>query len=254
MKTGILITARLGSTRLEKKHLREINGQPIILFLLERIIFEFREEILNNQAVVIIASSDEPDNREFEGIAGSFAEVYYGAVSNIPLRHHQTAVHYGLDHIIAVDGDDILCSVSGMRAIYSALRSGEAYVKTSGLPFGMNAMGYSTLFLEGCLAASNQDVLETGWGRVFGDSFCRDIRFAVTSDERLRFTLDYEEDLNFFREVLLSFGSRIVETGDEEIIQAVLSHCLYKLNESVNEEYWQNFYTNIAKEGKVIES
>lgn len=254
MKTGILITARLGSTRLPKKHLLEIGERPIILVLLERIMHEFQEEMANEAVLVIIATSDETDNRAFEEVVSDRVNVFYGSRDNIPFRHFQTADFYGLDNIVAVDGDDILCSVRGMRAVYQSIRQGSSYSKTAGLPFGMNSMGYTTSFLRSCVEAHINDVLETGWGRVFGEASAETITFTVAYDERLRFTLDYEEDLEFFKQVMDLFQDRIIRANDEDIIETVMSKRLYRLNESVNEEYWNNFYANIEKEGESVES
>ena len=114
MKTGILITARLGSTRLKQKHMLKVREKPIVYYLIERIRREFKEEIAQNKIEVVIATSDEPDNRAFERLATANLKVFYGSIHNIPLRHFQAVESYGLSHVISVDGDDILCSVSGM--------------------------------------------------------------------------------------------------------------------------------------------
>ena len=66
MKTGILISARLGSTRLKRKHLLKVSDKPIFHYLLKRISMEFQEEINKKEVEVIIATSDEPENRIFK--------------------------------------------------------------------------------------------------------------------------------------------------------------------------------------------
>ena len=167
MKTGIFITARLGSTRLEKKHLLTVNNHPILFFLIKRIKEEFREQLISGEIKIIIVTSDEPENREFENFQKDGATVFYGSINNIPLRHLQAATAHSLDSIISVDGDDILCSVKGMRTVYEALMQGAKYAKTSNFPFGMNSSGYSKDFLESSLNGHFGDILETGWGRIF---------------------------------------------------------------------------------------
>jgi spore coat polysaccharide biosynthesis protein SpsF len=167
MKAGILITARLGSTRLKRKHLLPVEGEPIISFLIRRIVAEFQEEISQGQAAVIIATTSEPENQEFERLAGEKVAVFCGSKENIPLRHLQAADAHGLGVIVSVDGDDVLCSVQGMRRVYGALVGGAKYVRTANLPFGMNSFGYSRAFLAESLKDHQSDTLETGWGRIF---------------------------------------------------------------------------------------
>jgi spore coat polysaccharide biosynthesis protein SpsF (cytidylyltransferase family) len=243
MKTGIFITARLGSTRLKRKHLLPVNSNPIISYLIGRIVAEFRTEINQDRIVIIITTSGEPENREFERFVSKGVTVFYGSKENIPLRHLQAAKANLLDAIVSVDGDDMLCSVKGMREVFTALTHGATYVKTSNLPFGMNSFGYQRTFLEASLKEHLCDTLETGWGRIFDETELKDIQIlSPVQDNSLRFTLDYEEDYRFFSAVIESFGTNIFSASDEDIVKVVLDQKLYLLNESISSEYWKNFY------------
>jgi spore coat polysaccharide biosynthesis protein SpsF (cytidylyltransferase family) len=251
MKTGILVTARLGSSRLKRKHLLEANGKPLIQHLLDRVKEGFREEIRQQRVVVVIATSDEPENRDLEQFSGEGVVVFYGPLSNIPLRHLLAARSHDVSKIVSVDGDDILCSVNGMRQIYDSLADGTPYVKTSGLPFGMNSFGYARDFLERSLEGHHGEILETGWGRVFNDAILKEI--AVPFAEPvvpLRFTLDYAEDYDFFKAVIENIGSRIISLGDEELIDVVVRKRFYEINARLAQEYWANFYQNMESEAQ----
>lgn len=243
MKIGILITARLGSTRLERKHLLPVNGKPLLQYLIERIRREFDEEIGKSVVKIIITTSDEEENRTFEQFSGAGVSVFYGSVNNIPLRHYQTAVAHNLDAMVSVDGDDILCSPAGMRRVYEELGSGDQYVQTSDLPFGMNSSGYSTPFLARSIRDHQNDTLETGWGRIFGESVVKKIsmQFPVSS-EKLRFTLDYEEDYRFFKAVIMKFGEGITGKSDEDLAKIVLKEEIFRFNEEISRKYWENFH------------
>lgn len=248
MRTGILINARLGSTRLKRKHFLDVDGKQILSYLLERIVSAFNREILSGNVVPVIATSDEEENRDFEKFNHLGCRVFYGSLSNIPLRHLQTARFLSLDHVISIDGDDILCAVSGMRALYDALRGGVAYARTSGLPFGMNCLGYSRIFLEKSLASHEGDQLETGWGRVFDPAEQSEIKITPSEyGNELRFTLDYAEDYEFFKAVISCFGD-VAGASDREIIDTVIQKKLYTLNERIAAEYWDNFARNIKRE------
>lgn len=234
MKSGILITARCGSTRLSRKHLRQSQGAPIVDVLIRRIRAALPE------ADVVIATADEQENRAFESLAG--VKVFYGSIHNIPLRHLQAAEGLGLDAVVSVDGDDILCSPRAMRAVLDALQGGAEYAATSGLPFGMNASGYTAAFLRRSLAAHRDDVLETGWGHIFDPAALRTIHFDdIEDDERLRFTLDYGDDFDFFDRIHALLGEGIVTATDSAIVRLVRDRALWEINRGVAEEYWRHF-------------
>jgi spore coat polysaccharide biosynthesis protein SpsF (cytidylyltransferase family) len=243
MKTGILITARLGSTRLERKHLLPVAGRPILTVLLRRINRAFRQGIAEHIVTMLIATSDEPENRQFEQFSTEGAAVFYGSSGNIPLRHLQAARAHGLEAIVSIDGDDILCSVAGMQAVWELLQKGASYARTAGLPFGMNSMGYTRNFLESSLAERTESLLETGWGRIFDESQAAEIRMPFPiQDDNLRFTLDYEEDYRFFQEIFDSLGERIWDIDDEGLVRHVIERNIHQFNQRIARQYWDNFY------------
>jgi spore coat polysaccharide biosynthesis protein SpsF len=249
MNCGILIVARLGSQRLQAKHVQPVGEVPILRFLLGRIRHAFAQHIERGEAKVVIATSDEPGNRLLEEIARGEAEVFYGAVHNIPLREKQAADHFGFTEIVSVDGDDILCSPVGMLAVARQLGAKAPYAQTSGLPFGMNSFGYTSAFLGEALGRHRDAKLETGWGRIFSGCSPAVVAYQdLPSDDRLRFTLDYAEDLAFFRAVIEALGTRVAAASDREIVELVLAKKLYALNAAVAEEYWANFRRQLKME------
>jgi spore coat polysaccharide biosynthesis protein SpsF (cytidylyltransferase family) len=242
MKTGIFICARLGSTRLTRKHLIEADGVPFILHLVRRVNREFLSERQAGTVVVALISSDEPENREFINVLNGEAEVFFGSIDNIPLRQAQAARHFGAGAIIAVDGDDPLVSVRGLRALYARLAAGGIYAKTDGLPLGMNGSGYNLELLEKALSGRQGDQLDTGWGHIFKGVVPEIVGFDVPcADERLRFTLDYEPDARFFLAIAAKLGARFDEATDSEIVDLVWRDRLFELNAGLAEEYWANF-------------
>lgn len=255
MKTGIFITARLGSTRLEKKHLLPVNGKPLIYYLIQRILGEFSQEIESNGVQIVIATSDEQENRRFEDFSKYGAAVFYGSINNIPLRHYQAATAYALDAIVSIDGDDILCSPKGMREIHQELARGAAYVKTSNLPFGMNSFGYSYQFLASAIRNHTGDTLETGWGRIFDEAQLTDIAIPFSvQNNGLRFTLDYDADYQFFKAVIEKCGDKIAKISDNDLGDIVLKEELFKINESISKQYWNNFHRLQNEEKELSEN
>jgi glutamate-1-semialdehyde 2,1-aminomutase len=252
MLIGILISARMGSSRLSDKHFCEIAGRPALRWLIDRITTEFEQEIAIGIASVLIATGNYERNRCFSTIAtDTSTKVFFGDDNNVPLRHLQAAKLHGFQAILSVDGDDIFCAPEAMRAVFEALIAGNALTKTCGLPLGMNAWGYSSLCLANALEKANPILLETGWGRIFDDLDAHEIAFFCSDAECIRATLDYPEDLLFFdncvRNIKGWFSMPITE-----LVRAIVMHNFQQLNAPVNDKYWENFKMNIKNEQQNI--
>jgi spore coat polysaccharide biosynthesis protein SpsF len=250
VKTGILIIARLGSTRLRDKHLIEVNGKTFIEWLAARFLEEFKCEIEKDEVLVFIATSTRTENKKFEDVFNDTpVHVFYGADENIPLRQLECALQHNLANIISIDGDDILCSFEAARKIYNALNTGIPSAKTSGLPIGLNCMGYHTSYLNKILEGRRDGKFETGWGRLF-EGTMSDISMSDSQpDERLRFTLDYPEDEVFFATIINQLGVEVTSISDDNLIQFVTGNKLYEINESLREIYINNF--NSQKQAEI---
>jgi spore coat polysaccharide biosynthesis protein SpsF (cytidylyltransferase family) len=242
--TGIFIIARLGSTRLSEKHLITVAGKTFIEWLVLRMLSEFKYERDKDQLKVFITTSVRPPNKKFEEILADLpVSVFYGSDSNIPLRQLQCAIENNIDHIISIDGDDILCSSIAARSVMEELKKGHSIAKTAGLPLGMNVMGYNKSFLQQALDAHYNDYkLETGWGRIFIEDEVEVISYVeYDQQDQLRFTLDYKEDADFFTRIINDLSERIVSIDDTTLINYVIDNQIFKINSSLNGEYWTNF-------------
>jgi len=249
MKTGFLITARMGSSRLKDKHFLPVNGQPILLVLIKRIHNMFLDQILNGTAQIIITTPDTQSSEAFNGIAPGMASLFRGSPDNIPLRHLQTSDAFCFDSIIAVDGDDPLCSVDGMKKVQNSIFNGEEYVKTNGLPLGMNSMGYTKEFLRRSVMPHANCVVETGWDWIFDKTKLLNIKIdSSPENNNLRFTLDYQEDYVFLKRILELIGDEVLTIKDSDVVEKVISNKIYELNEMVTDEYWKNFNLKKSRE------
>lgn len=240
---GIFITARLGSTRLNQKHLIEIGGKPMIKWLIDRYSLGFEKEIKDQTIKLFITTSENKENYLFDTIfKGTNIEIFHGSDSNIPLRHLECAKANNINYILSVDGDDILCSIEASKMILKKLLEIGNLVKTIGLPLGMNVMGYSTVYLEQSLMKNACVKLETGWGKIFEE---KDI-FTIEIDnylncENIRMTLDYKEDALFFNHVISGIGNRINTISDMDLIENIIKNNWSKANENLIDTYWENF-------------
>jgi spore coat polysaccharide biosynthesis protein SpsF len=251
---ALLITARMGSSRLPRKHLTPANGKPLLYWLIRRLEHAFADELAEKRVAIAVATSDKPGNEKFaEVTAGTSCSVLHGSDNNIPLRHLQCARALGATHVISVDGDDILCSMRAARTLFEQIvgQPDKDLYNITGLPLGMNLSAYSTAYLEKSLERHGQQKLETGWGRIFTDPRTLNTslgNYDIKGD--LRFTLDYPQDAEFFCRLIAELGEKVITAGDEEIIETVQKNGFYKLNASLQEEYFANYYSERDKETK----
>ena len=251
---GILIIARLGSSRLPQKHLITIQNKPVIGWLIERIINGIISKIDKKEILFVVATADEGENRAFEKIIhGNLVRVFYGSIENIPLRLLQCCKKFKLERFVSVDGDDILCSPKAMLETLFFLKNHNEcdMCRSVGLPLGMNASAYTSSYIEGAVGRSSDDKIETGWGRIFTNARTHYIRMGeYDTMDHLRFTLDYEEDAFFFKSIIDNLREKVLSIPDDELIKMVIKNKYYKINEGLSKTYWQNFNNQLKTESK----
>ena len=249
MRIAIFITARMGSQRLLDKHFLKVKDNKLAInLLLDAIYDEFEFEISKNLILPVLVTGNIHRNKRFIELRAEYdLQVFFGDDLNVPLRHLQASTEYEIDSIISIDGDDILISREAMRAVYQNLLDGIDYITTSGLPLGMNVTGYSCKILWESLKDRNNVKLDTGWGYIFdGVDNKKNIEFKVQDATLIRATLDYVEDLNFFKKVFDVFSpEEIINTKD--LCAKIIQKKLHLINSDANERYWQNFETERQK-------
>ena len=246
---GLIITARMGSTRLRNKHFVKIGDNIALSILLETILQEFSTEIERQEACVIIATGTKEINDSFEYfVKKNEIHLFYGDAENIPFRHSQVVKEFSLTGVVAIDGDDLLCSFQAMRWVYAQISSGCCLAKTEGLPIGMNCWGYSSDALSRAAPKFVEiSKLETGWGSIFDQEDPVSYKFPSVNAERIRVTLDYKEDLSFFEEVLAQFPDwRSFDVN--ELCEAIIEKSINQINIDLNQKYWANFRVAQSKE------
>lgn len=247
MPIGVLVTARMGSSRLPDKHLRPLAGRPALSHLLMRIEKEFAHDVLVGRTQLVLATGNEQRNAALAPLCTSTILFFCGNDNNVPRRHLEAAEALGLDAIVSVDGDDLFCAPEAMRAVHDRLAAGIGLVRTDGLPLGMNCWGYSTDVLRAAVASADQALLETGWGRIFNSVAAEQVDLRCQFQGELRATLDYDEDLAFFAACIDAIP-HWDQLPTSELVDAIAAHGMHKLNLHLSERYWANFAEQQSRE------
>jgi spore coat polysaccharide biosynthesis protein SpsF (cytidylyltransferase family)/predicted dehydrogenase len=208
LKIGCLLSVREKATRLPKKVLLDLAGKPLTVRLLHRL------AMARGVDQVILSTSSHPDDEvlailaEEEGFA-----AFRGSEEDKLDRYYQTALHYGLDAVIVVDGDDPFCFPEAIDLVAAALHEGNVdCVYLSGLPLGAASTGLTTDALRRVLEMKDERDTEV-WGGYFigsGRFNSREIRIddPLLNHPEIRLTLDYQEDYELITRVAQAFDNR----------------------------------------------
>lgn len=103
METGIIVQARMGSTRLPGKVMHEIDGKPLLQYLIERL-----RRCCIPDTVIVATSIDGIDDSIAELCEDLGISYWRGDCENVASRFKDIIEHWNLDAFIRLSGDSPL--------------------------------------------------------------------------------------------------------------------------------------------------
>ena len=201
MKVGFLVTARLKSTRLPEKLLKEICGRPILAHMLDRI------KVAKQVSQIVICTSTNPqDDRLVKLAAGEGVSYFRGDEDDVLKRLSDGATAFGVDFILSATADCPFVDPFYADKVVAAFEHTHAdLIRALDLPHGAYCYGIKASALRKALEIKDSKDTEV-WERYFTDTdlfevYDLPIRNSLHKNPNLRMTLDYPEDLEFFRAV-----------------------------------------------------
>jgi spore coat polysaccharide biosynthesis protein SpsF len=145
VKVGIIIQARMGSTRLPGKVLRPIAGRPLLDHILERL-----QSLRQPVSVVIATSTLETDDAVETFCKERGVACYRGSEQDVLVRYLDCATHYGFDAVVRLTGDNPFTDMEELdRLIVLHLCEKNDYTHSfDALPIGVGAEIFSYAALE----------------------------------------------------------------------------------------------------------
>lgn len=207
MTTAAIIQARVGSTRLPGKVLLDLAGKPVLRHVLERC------RVILGVAVMICAIPDEPASAPLAAIAErSGAIVFRGSERDVLGRYLGAARSVNADVILRVTSDcplidpDICADVLNLRTEAKADYACNNMPST--FPHGLDCEAFTIDALA--LAAKEAVELEdrehvTSWIRRNPGLHRANLSSNNPAFASYRWTLDYPEDMDFFRALAHKF-------------------------------------------------
>jgi len=205
MRLGFLITARLKSSRLKLKLLKQLNGYSVIDRVIQR-----AKQVKECDEIILCTSEN---NQDLPLVRAALAnEIFYfnGDADDVLDRLNKASELFNLDYIICMTADNPLFSIYYANLISDEIRSNPTidYIYTDDLPVGVNVYGLKTKALK-TICSIKEEIDTEIWGSLFNrpDLF-NVINFKINPSDRIdieRITLDEIKDYELIYQIFQKF-------------------------------------------------
>jgi spore coat polysaccharide biosynthesis protein SpsF len=255
MKIGFLITARLKSSRLPLKIIKDLNGKTVI----ERLVDRAKE--IKGISEIVICTSTNPQDRLLVDIAKENSIYYFnGDEEDVLKRLLDAAKFFDLDYFLGITADNPLITIHCSNLIVDEIkRNHYDFIKLEGLPLGAATYGMKVNALETVCKLKTVEDTEI-WGYLIDRPEIFDVKTIKVDGKlnrpELRFTLDYEEDYELinniyshvpFKKVLNLYD--VIDYLDKNPgIAKINQNCVQlDLDEKVKEEIDKSYKENLEE-------
>lgn len=221
---GVIIQARMGSTRLPGKVLMDINGKTMLNRIIERV----RYSKLTDK--IIIATSTNNDDDDIYNLAiNANVSVYRGSPHDVLNRYFNAAKQFNVDTIVRITSDCPLIDPYVIDKVIQIFMNDNKLIATNAgidltkrtFPRGLDV----EVFSFNSLSIANSNANEDYQREHVTPFFYKDKNEVsiLKNNKNLsnnRWTVDTQEDLEFVRKVYLGFRDEIQSLD----FQSVLSY------------------------------
>lgn len=197
----VFITARMGSTRLPGKHLKDICGKSVI----EQMITRIKHAKL--PAFIVLCTTVLPEDDVLVELAKQCnIKCFRGNPTDILKRWLDAADLFNVKSFVSAEADDLFCDPEFVDIIIQELQKNTYdYISCKGLPFGVTPTGINVTALRKICSLKKENDTE-GQERFFTKTGLFRVHYIEITDPELinpdaRMTLDYAEDYEFFKTV-----------------------------------------------------
>lgn len=241
MKIGIIIQARVGSTRLRGKVLKKIKNKTILSHVITRV-----KQCKKVDEIIIATTTKEEDNLiEKESIKNK-VKVFRGSELNVLERYYLCGKKYNLDIIVRITSDcPLVDPILVDKMIEYFLNKDLTMVSTAGLdpkqrtyPRGLDAEVFTFKSLEESYNKATKD-FEKEHVTQYIYNHCKKIEFYKNNIDYsgYRLTVDTKEDFDLIEKIyeLLYKGKH--DFYLKEIVKVIENNKeILKLNEGVTQK------------------
>lgn len=201
-KTAVFLSIRDKSTRLPGKSTKKILGMSTCEWLIARLKRARRPDM------VVLTTSVDPRDESLCTIAEKAGIQWFRGSPEDKLKRYLDACDkFGIEFAVVVDGDDLFCSEEHIDLAIEAYRATQAdFITQRPLPVGAASFGVRREALREVCNTKLESDTEV-WGAYFTENprmktHYVEVRDPLLANEKIRMTLDYDEDFEFFRTII----------------------------------------------------
>jgi|LakMenEpi03Aug12_release.lakeMendotaPanAssembly.Ray.scaffolds.fasta_scaffold514575_2 spore coat polysaccharide biosynthesis protein SpsF len=217
----VVLQARMSSSRLPGKVMMEINGMPMIYWQVQRIL---RAKKVNS--LVVATSTDSTDDSLAEFLEKNSIDVYRGSLGNVLSRFIEVAETYPHDALIRLTGDCPLVMAELIdKMVDKFYEQGVDYLSNTlkpTFPDGLDIEIVKSSILKKIskFKLERRELEHVTYGIYTRPESFKLSNYQNESDRSLdRWTVDYQEDLDFVRFIFRQFSGRETEFTYQEVIE-----------------------------------
>lgn len=232
---AVFLTARLKSTRLKRKVLLDVDGIPVIQYLVNRI------QANSDIKIILCTSTSKQDDDLVNYAIQNSINCYRGSEEDVLERYYQAAKEFNIDKFYIVYGDEPFIDIELMQSTLQQMNKSEnKFVDNSDYIDGI--FGYGMTFNAIKYINENKTLKELEvWG-----SFVKNlpniktiINMSKHEKKKVRLTIDYKEDLQMFVELINLIGGNYKRYLTAQIIDTYLENKLFEINGFRMDDYAQ---------------
>ena len=204
-----IIQARMSSSRFPGKVLESLLGQPLILFMIERV---RRASCIDD--VVVATSTDRSDDPLAAVLREAGVEVHRGPLNDVLERFVGAARACDARRVVRLTGDCPLIEPDLIDAVVALLgEKGVDYASNTAPPRWPDGLDVEVMTIEALETAAREATLVserehvTPFLRNNVQRFRQASLASVIDLSALRWTVDHPDDLVFIRELLVAVGT-----------------------------------------------
>ena len=242
----VVLQARMSSSRLPGKVMMQINNKPMIYWQIQRIL-----EAQRVSELVVATSIDPTDDSLVDFLESNSIVVHRGSLHNVLSRYTEVAAKSPYDALIRLTGDCPLVMPELIDKMVDKFNEGEADYLSNTLeptfPDGLDIEIVKRGVLEklSSFRLNNNELEHVTYGVYSRPEIFKLSNFSNRVDSSLdRWTVDYQEDMDFVRAIFKEFFGRESEFSYHEV-----RNFLWKNPElqSKNHRFLRNEQLNIGE-------
>lgn len=242
MRKAVFITVRSDSSRLPNKALMSILGKPTIEMVI------LRAKQVRTVDEVILCTTERSLDDEIVGIAERLGIKYFrGSLEDKLSRWLGAAKKHDIDFFATMDGDDLLCDPELLELSVRQMEKGDCdYIKApTGLICGSFTYAIKVNALEKVCSIKDTEDTEMMWVYFEDTGLFRvsdlEIDDNIFFNDKIRLTLDYPEDFEFFNKIFEHFQCANNDVPLRTIIDFLDKHPeISDINYSRQKDYLEN--------------